>query len=653
MTSVGWYWHRLKAMSAAELAGHGRRKLHQLSDHWDSGRRFATVSELPAGAAFPQLPPAASAPEELRAALQRDAVEILKGRWIAFGHLPLQVENPPRWHKDYLAGVDLATRKPALKLHHRLEGKADIKVIWELSRWFSIVRLAQAAYVLGDSAAAGQCLDWLENWVQENPPYYGWNWTSALESGLRLVQFAWIDALLSAMSGDGAAPTTRKLGSLRAAVLLPHVWFTWRDRSFGSSANNHLIGELAGLIVAGVRWPTLANWAAPLERLQQLWESQVLTQFAPDGGNREQALNYHLFSWEFCWQARLALQAAGRTISPGVENRLQAAAGFYLAVQAPEQQWDYGDSDSAFVTPFFDHWSAASTEWYHWLQESSDSPSITYWLGAAPPAKSMQIFTPDPAPWQWFAESGFAVCRAGDWFLRWDLSALGYLATAGHGHCDALHLSVWYRGEAVLIDPGTGAYHADRRLRDYLASWEAHNGPHPIGPAFPERRGAFLWSAHHALPRLQKRSDLSVNGELKLPAGTMRRSVTYLPAENGWQIEDGFDAADSSRPQALAVLWQMSPQVKLRPVTPGYFELQARAAAISMRIEGWQEVKAKPDLASAGESEVTPQKGVCSPAFRRIERGPFIQLRGTTGASAALRTLLGPADNRSATPRKN
>ena len=34
---------------------------------------------------------------------------------------------------------------------------------------------------------------------------------------------------------------------------------------------------------------------------------------------------------------------------------------------------------------------------------------------------------------------------------------LGYLSTAAHGHLDALHLSIWYRGIAFVIDPSTGA----------------------------------------------------------------------------------------------------------------------------------------------------------------------------------------------------
>ena len=57
--------------------------------------------------------------------------------------------------------------------------------------------------------------------------------------------------------------------------------------------------------MATARWPELAKCGASLEELRRLWEHEVLAQVAEDGGNKEQALNYQLFSWEFCWQAQI------------------------------------------------------------------------------------------------------------------------------------------------------------------------------------------------------------------------------------------------------------------------------------------------------------------------------------------------------------
>src|SRR5262249_34782851 len=139
-----------------------------------------------------------------------DTERILAGRWRAFGHIDLRVDDPPRWHKDYLVAKDLATTTCAFTLDHRdLRDGADVKLVWELSRWHQLVRLAMAAYVLDDERAAGKCIDWLEDWVVHNASYRGWNWTSALEAGMRLIQFTWIDALLGAFatSSPGHAPS--------------------------------------------------------------------------------------------------------------------------------------------------------------------------------------------------------------------------------------------------------------------------------------------------------------------------------------------------------------------------------------------------------------------------------------------------------------
>jgi hypothetical protein len=195
MSRLAWYWHRLGAMGPAEIAQRLRKKGLQFVDARKQ-RDWTSVPITTLGQ-YPALPGAKEAPDTLRQALKREAEEILHGKWYAFGHLPIQASDPPEWHKDYLAGVDLRTELSAFQLDHRALPKGvDIKLIWELSRWHQLTRLAMAAYILGDARAASKCVHWLEHWVQNNPPYRGWNWASALEAGLRLIQFTWIDALL-------------------------------------------------------------------------------------------------------------------------------------------------------------------------------------------------------------------------------------------------------------------------------------------------------------------------------------------------------------------------------------------------------------------------------------------------------------------------
>jgi hypothetical protein len=167
--------------------------------------------------------------------------------------------------------------------------------------------------------------------------------------------------------------------------------------------------------------------------------------------------------------------------------------------------------------------------------------------------------------WWVFEESGMAICELGFWFLRWDLSPLGYLSTAAHGHLDALHLSMWFKGVALVIDPGTGAYYADSPLRTWLASRAAHNGPCPAGEEFPKRLGPFLWAEPHDRPRIVRgRTEAGeaagLFGELRLPSGLVVRNFTRVAAAagDGWEVSDQFEPGPGG-PREFSVRWQFAP----------------------------------------------------------------------------------------------
>jgi len=623
MASLSWYWHRLRAMSATEIALHARKKFRQKVDARRE-RDWGSI-KLESSGAFPKLPPPQDAPQALREALARDAEDILHGRWRAFGHLELRVDDPPRWHKDYLVGIDLETNESAFKLNHRALAKgADIKLIWELSRWYQLVRLAMAAYVLDDERAAHKSITWLEDWVKHNPPYRGWNWTSALESGLRLVQFTWIDALLSANAERWGFDA--ELETLRYEILPPHVWFTWRHKSFGSSANNHLIGELAGLILTTARWPQLANWGASLDELQRRWEHEVLAQFAEDGGNREQALNYHLFSFEFCFYARQALKGAGKKVSAEVDTRLDAAMRFFWDVQADREPWDYGDSDNAFVTPL----SAGPEfvrEWRHWMARQN-SPALDYWLGQSPiigrPANSgPPQYATQLKEWWLYAESGMAVCESGFWWLRWDASPLGYLATAAHGHLDAQHLSLWFKGFAFVVDPGTGAYFANKELRAWLSSRDAHNGPNATRAWLPQRLGPFLWNQHHEVPRFFYQEKLFAVIEEDIADSPVVRSVEC----DGVRVvvSDGCEH-EWDPPAEFKVRWQFAPGTWVQRTGDRTFVLNRNGASIRVEVsDNWTEVHLFEPHIDTPQTD-TNFTGIVSPAFRATTHAPFLLL---------------------------
>jgi hypothetical protein len=624
---LNWYWHRLRAMNTGELRQRVAQKLRQRADI----KRLpdfasAAVGETRPGS-WPVLPDANTAPAELIRAMESARRDLFEGRWRVFGHLALEIPDPPDWFRDYFARRSLPTARPGFRLNHReLPRGADIKLLWEISRWHAATRLAQTGWLLKDAAALEKALRLLRHWTKSNPPFIGWNWTSALEAGIRLLNFCWIDALASASGADAQA-----LAALRRQVLPAHVWYVSRHRSYGSSANNHLLGELAGLLAALARWPDLERWSmTPLDELRKEFETQVLAQFAADGGNREQALHYQLFSWELCWHARNALRAVNVPVSKEVEDRLRLAADFYVTIQTPSEPWDYGDTDSATVVPLASDDTTADEEWRLWFAEPERSPALRWWLGDPPPPHDPPACARPLGDWLVFPESGQAVFWTEGWTARWDLSPLGLPPMAAHGHLDALHFSLWLGDVAIIIDPGTGAYYGDTRLRAWLASWAAHNGPHQPDAEFPRRLGPFLWETAHEVPRWRVIDDM-FEAELRLPHGVARRRVRRLsaPDRDGWEIDDLFVPA-AGRPDGFRVCWQFAPGVSLEsePGNPHLFRGERRGARFTAGFDAaWARVQYFPATHdSLGFPVEGDLEGLCSPAFRRLESGPRIVL---------------------------
>lgn len=597
-----WYAQRLRAMSAAEL-------LHRVRERWDrlhEVSRLKQVAEAPWNGTFtehPRLPWNERVPPELHQQLILDQQRLVLGEWELFGWKRADVGAPPCWHRDATLGVVVDPQLPSRRLdHRRLEHGADTRAIWEVNRWAEMTRMAMHSALNEDVQAIRVAQLWLEDWCERNPPGYGINWTSPLEAALRLLNFCWFDSLVRCCDD---AELVRRQAELTARIVPVHAWWVWQRRSFGSSANNHLIGELAALVVATRRWPALHTTVANPEHLWAALKDEVLRQFATDGGNHEQALHYHLFAWEMIWQAVRVMPA----VEPEVLERLRLAAQYFVNLAQAEEPWDFGDSDDAQVVPLALRRSAAVAEFRAWLLEKPEGATLRYWLG--PPPRGIR--SPAASTWIVQAESGMAIWRDERWTLRVDASPLGFGSMAAHGHLDALHTSLWCGPHALLVDSGTGAYYSHPQLRARLASWEAHNAPVPTaGRAAPRRMGAFLWSAHHPRPSLTITGSIC---HMDLPFGetTLRRAVTV--ADSVVEICDDVGEQDVHQ-----IIWQLAPGWRLQPEGQRSFLC---LHASGLRVQGW--------LAGAAVQEWHVIEREVSPHFRQLAPAPAIKVlfRGT------------------------
>lgn len=604
---LGWYRHRLQAMSLGEV----RHRLAEKWRIWTEGgflENIAALDHCGVNPNVPRLPQRESIPKTLKTQLARDAKHLLRGDWQIFGWKDVAVGAPPCWHRDPACGVVIDPARPAHRLDHRhLPDGADARSIWEINRWAEMTRLAMHGWLNDDLSAIRTAQLWLEDWCERNPPGMGINWTSPLESALRLINFAWFDALVSAAireSPQKCQTVAEAQTALVKRIVPVHAAWIWRYKSAGSSANNHLLGELAALVVAGSRWPALEKITCPAENAWSELSREVLHQFAKDGGSREQALHYHLFAFDLAWQA---VRAVGCRAGEA-HDRLCSAARFFLDLSQGSEPWDFGDNDDAQVVPVTLHRSKAAIEWMQWL--AGRPGALKCWLGPTPLSQPHENDL--SSPWINHAESGLAALRTHGWFLRLDASPLGFGSLAAHGHSDALHLSVWDDDHALLIDPGTGGYYGHVELRAELAAWSAHNGPQPDGRGFqtPRRFGPFLQSLHHGRPLLViERGTAAARFEHEGHA--FQRQVHFHHDEIEIQ-----DTEDQSRP--FTVRWCLSPEcvVKTEPHDSGSRFL------ISRNEKKWEL------LLNASDATFTTSRRRVSPAYGAISEATDITVSG-------------------------
>ncbi len=349
----GWAWkvRRLRAMSLQEIGVRAVRMVREQvaplpkeppEQTWRRWVRPETeahwLAELPKRLVlYPDC-----LPDALRERLIAEANALLSGRWQLFGY-EVRLADPPDWNLNPVLGKAWMS-VPAKQIdYRRIDVAGGVKYVWELSRHQPLLRLAQAYALTGETRYAETCLRWWLDWIERNPRGWGIHWTSALEHAIRV--FVWLYCLRLMSDYEPIQTALPRLGG----ALIQHGEYIERHLSPGSSANNHLIGEVASLAFAGSLLPDCAlarRWQAVGYRIL---EQEALRQFYEDGVNAEQGFGYLPFVWEFYLHAyRL------RPMPEAVRERLARSIEFVRNVMdASGYVPQVGDEDDGTVVPMW------------------------------------------------------------------------------------------------------------------------------------------------------------------------------------------------------------------------------------------------------------------------------------------------------------
>ncbi len=481
--------------------------------------------------------------------LVHKADAILANRLSFFDLVDQDVDDPVNWHTDFSSGKTAALKLSGLIDYRNFDDVGDCKLVWEPNRHHQLVVLARAYVATSDKRYAIKIADLMSEWLDSNPFGYGMNWKSPLEVGIRLINWVWAIELSKEANVFSAELWSRVLESIYLAM-----WDLQRKFSQGSSANNHLIGEAAGVFIATSYFSEFADIGKWREESQKILEEQIQLQSYSDGCTREHAFGYQFFVIQFLTQSLLAGNQTGRPFSPQFQSRLHQMYRFMAELCADTGgPPNFGDADDGYVLDLGDLPEQAKQLLAVGAQLFDDESLVigeesetAFWLFGkqtvgAPTAHEKTESMP-------FKESGYYILRAGNAGKQgcdnvsvfFDCADLGYGSIAAHGHADCLSFTLAVGDQEIFVDSGTYDYFTHPEWREYFRSTRAHNTLAVDGQCQSESLGPFIWGQRAEAKLLDWQDDnqrTTVSGEhsgyLRLPDPTVHRRTLTLHKDSG------------------------------------------------------------------------------------------------------------------------
>jgi hypothetical protein len=499
---AAWYRDRLAAMSTAEIVHRlvetaNKQTARRYNGGWDAVEPSGPLMTIPGVRSR-----ITASPTDLSALVGREADDVRAGNFCLLGaRWPKPSLIPPDpwfWRIDPEDGEPFPQWDAyAFDISFRHGNNTrDMKPVWELNRLQFLVPLAADA-LLKKHDESVLLAGMIRSWMAGNSPFRGPSWIFGIEVALRIISIA---VTLSIIGVDRLDGVTR---SAALRFFFAHLGWIKRFPSLHSSANNHRIAELAGLIVGSIMAPGFPDAAVLRENSWRALLAEIDQQIHPDGVGAEQSPGYTAFSIELFLVAATALGREG-SLPVTTVDRLSAWSKHSLwLMDADAKVPAIGDCDDCRVI--------ATTQAPEPRYVASVVAAVSGCVGRldlAPPAKDPSIRdvilgSAAVAPAQRvgtrsFTSGGYSIIRSrhkDPVVLTFDYGPIGYLSIAAHGHADALSIWLSVGSQPVIVDAGTYRYNPNRELRDQFRDTAVHNTLSLSGIGSSRPSGPFNWAS--------------------------------------------------------------------------------------------------------------------------------------------------------------
>jgi hypothetical protein len=590
--------------------------------------------------------------------LRRDADEIVGGHFRAFGGPPVPIQLAPPSPQTHWANLEArpnlsfrrsraAATEKSVPVNERFLADArndnlDIKLAWEPARFGWAFTLARAWQASGDETYPAAFWRYFETFQAENSPFFGENWTSGQEVGLRLIAFAFAGAVFR--HSEHTTPT--RLAALavsmgqHASRIVPTLAYARAQN------NNHLLTESAALYTAGLALPDHPQ-AEHWRKTGQKWLAWCFKhQIDSTGEYVQHSANYHrlmlqmalwinviasraqpseaisssqrgIAHWH-CVPAHVSGKYSPRNDMATRENLSLAAHWLFCLLDFESGKVpNLGPNDGAYIFPFtnlpFEDYrpvtQAAARAFLGYSLPPGAWDEMSLWFNVESQRLKVEAATP----------SDLRILGMYPTTLQASEHSWAYLRTARlksrPGHADLLHLDLWWRGQNITLDPGTFRYNDSPPWDNPLTSALYHNTVTVDGLDQFTRVSRFLYLDRADATRVKAGpGSLSARHSAYRRLGVRHTRTVSAITPDHWRVED-----------ELLNLRGKLHTFRLHWLLPdGEYELEKRDEKLEMRLKlpvGWLSLQISSphlpltnySLVRAGDPD--PLRGWFSPTY--------------------------------------
>jgi uncharacterized heparinase superfamily protein len=417
---------------------------------------------------------------------------------------PLSLPPEADYHPAEVYNPDVVPMRDSIEREGK--GGIDAKIPRELSRFYFLFPLLFASVYTGNDKYQNKIKYLIHNWIDKNPPFYGVNWSNAMEAAIRLMNWCFIiHALKSSLLAD------KKFSGLFIRSVTEHIVFIIHNLENIVLKNNHYLANIAGIYTANLLFPVLKKSKRYLRWSAKELKEELAKRIHKDGGNCENSTAYQRLILElFFLPFYLAQQFQTCDFPSDSDEKLENMFRFSLHILKPNGKIiQFGDNDSGSLFQLYhreslDHAYLLSLGFGLVKNETfciKEFPFdiIAYILYGHRVYHDYQTKMKSLAslPSHTLPYSGIYIFRNMDYYLAISCMPNNREGKNIHTHNDKLSFELAYKNHDIVVDPGTYVYGSDHFLRNLYRSTSSHNTVYQNNQLEQNRLGRSIFNLYN------------------------------------------------------------------------------------------------------------------------------------------------------------